>query len=74
MLFDLIEANRAGIHLTENYAMTPNASVSGIILGHPKSHYFGIGKISKEQVEDYAQRKGWDIAKAEKWLGTLLNY
>ncbi|MDA3891294.1 MAG: methionine synthase [Salinivirgaceae bacterium] len=74
MLFDLIQAEKAGIQLTENYAMLPNASVSGIILAHPKTHYFGIGRIGRDQVEDYAKRKGWDVAKAEKWLGTLLNY
>src|SRR3989339_726819 len=74
MLFDLIQAHRAGITLTENFAMYPNAAVSGIILAHPESHYFGVGKITKDQVEDYARRKGWDLAKAEKWLGTLLNY
>jgi 5-methyltetrahydrofolate--homocysteine methyltransferase len=74
MLFDLIQADKAGITLTENFAMYPNAAVSGIILAHPASHYFGIGKIGKDQVEDYAKRKGWDIATAEKWLGTLLNY
>ncbi len=74
MLFDLVKANNAGITLTESYSMYPNASVSGIVLAHPESHYFGIGKISKDQVENYAKRKGWDIATAEKWLGTLLNY
>ncbi len=74
MLFELTQANKAGIKLTESFAMSPNASVSGLILAHPESHYFGIGKITKEQVEDYAGRKGWDVAKAEKWLGTLLNY
>ncbi len=74
MLFHLIEAHRAGVTLTENYAMYPNAAVSGIVLAHPESHYFGVGKISKDQVEDYARRKGWDLATAEKWLGTLINY
>jgi 5-methyltetrahydrofolate--homocysteine methyltransferase len=74
MLFSLIEAEKAGIKLTENFAMLPNASVSGLLFAHPNSHYFGIGKINKDQVEDYANRKGWDMAKAEKWLGTLLNY
>jgi 5-methyltetrahydrofolate--homocysteine methyltransferase len=74
MLFDLIQANRAGVTLTENFAMYPNAAVSGIVLAHPESHYFGVGKISKDQVEDYARRKGWDLATAEKWLGTLINY
>ena len=63
-----------GITLTENFAMYPNSSVSGLVFAHPKSHYFGVGKISRDQVEDYARRKGWDVATAEKWLGTLLNY
>ncbi|PKP11378.1 MAG: methionine synthase [Bacteroidetes bacterium HGW-Bacteroidetes-4] len=74
MLFQLIQADKAGITLTENYAMYPNAAVSGLVFAHPKSHYFGVGKIGRDQVEDYARRKGWDIATAEKWLGTLLNY
>ena len=74
MLFNLIDANKVGITLTEGFAMYPNASVSGIMLAHPESHYFGIGKISKDQVENYAKRKGWDIKTAEKWTGTLLNY
>jgi 5-methyltetrahydrofolate--homocysteine methyltransferase len=74
MLFDLIKAREIGMELTESYAMIPNASVSGFILAHPDSHYFGIGKIDREQVEDYAKRKGWSIETAEKWLGTLLNY
>ncbi len=74
MLFDLIGANNAGISLTENFAMMPNASVSGLLLAHPKSSYFGIGKIGKDQVENYAKRKEWDTSKAEKWLGPLLNY
>lgn len=74
LLFDLVKANEIGVSMTENYAMLPNASVAGLILAHPKSHYFGVGKITKDQVEDYAKRKNWDIATAEKWLGTLLNY
>jgi 5-methyltetrahydrofolate--homocysteine methyltransferase len=74
MLFQLIQADKAGITLTENFAMYPNAAVSGLVFAHPKSHYFGVGKIGRDQVEDYAKRKGWDIATAEKWLGTLLNY
>jgi len=74
MLFDLIKAREIGMELTESYAMIPNASVSGLILAHPDSHYFGIGKIDREQVEDYAKRKEWSIETAEKWLGTLLNY
>lgn len=63
-----------GITLTESMAMYPAASVSGWYIGHPESKYFGLGQISKDQVEDYAQRKGWDIAKAEKWLAPVLNY
>ncbi len=74
MLFELLDANKVGIELTESYAMYPNASVSGIVLAHPKSHYFGIGKISQDQVDDYAKRKAWDRRTAEKWLGTILNY
>ncbi|MGE4287652.1 MAG: methionine synthase [Salinivirgaceae bacterium] len=74
MLFQLIQADKAGISLTENFAMYPNAAVSGLVFAHPKSHYFGVGKIGRDQVEDYAKRKGWDLATAEKWLGTLLNY
>jgi len=64
-LFQLIGAEKLGITLTENFAMLPNASVSGLILAHPKTHYFGIGKIGKDQVEDYARRKGWPVEKAE---------
>ena len=73
-LFKLIDAPKLGITLTENFAMMPNASVSGLIFAHPETHYFGIGKIDRDQVEDYAKRKGWSLEKAEKWLGTLLNY
>ncbi len=74
MLFNLIDAPAVGITLTESYAMFPNASVSGLVFAHPESEYFGVGKITKEQVENYAQRKGWDMKTAEKWCGTLLNY
>src|SRR4029453_5669967 len=66
--------NAAGIELTESYAMWPGASVSGIYLAHPESHYFGVGKVERDQVEDYAARKGWTIAEAEKWLAPVLNY
>jgi len=64
----------AGIELTESYAMWPGASVSGLYLSHPDSHYFGVGKIERDQVEDYARRKGWTIEQAERWLAPVLNY
>lgn len=74
-LFRLLDAgNQAGMALTESYAMTPPASVSGLYFGHPGSHYFGVGKIDLDQVEDYARRKGWDVATAERWLAPILNY
>ncbi len=74
-LFNLLEATkRAEIELTESYAMWPGASVSGLYFSHPDSFYFGVGKIEKDQVEDYAKRKGWDLRTAEKWLSPILNY
>ena len=60
--------------LTESFAMTPAASVSGLYFAHPKAHYFGVGKIDRDQVEDYARRKGWEVATAERWLSPILNY
>ena len=74
-LFRLLQAEaNAGMALTESYAMTPPASVSGLYFGHPQSHYFGVGKIDRDQVEDYAARKGWEISEAERWLAPILNY
>ncbi|MFT6428693.1 MAG: 5-methyltetrahydrofolate--homocysteine methyltransferase [Brevundimonas sp.] len=74
-LFRLLQAeDLAGMALTESYAMTPPASVSGLYFGHPGSHYFGVGKIDLDQVEDYARRKGWDVGTAERWLAPILNY
>lgn len=74
-LFRLLQAEaNAGMALTESFAMTPPASVSGLYFGHPQSHYFGVGKIDRDQVEDYARRKGWDVATAERWLAPILNY
>ncbi|MCQ8184434.1 methionine synthase [Parvularcula maris] len=74
-LFDLLGAEEAtGITLTESYAMQPGASVSGLYFGHPEAHYFGTGKIGRDQVADYAERKGWDIETAEKWLQPILAY
>jgi 5-methyltetrahydrofolate--homocysteine methyltransferase len=68
-----VEAN-AGMKLTESMAMTPAAAVSGLYFSHPKSHYFGVGRIERDQVADYAARKGWDVATAERWLAPILNY
>ncbi len=74
-LFKLLQAeNNAGMALTESFAMTPPASVSGLYFGHAESHYFGVGKIDPDQVADYARRKGWDVATAERWLAPILNY
>ena len=74
-LFRLLDAGKnAGMALTESYAMTPPASVSGLYFGHPGSHYFGVGKIDSDQIEDYAARKGWDVETAERWLAPILNY
>jgi 5-methyltetrahydrofolate--homocysteine methyltransferase len=74
-LFRLLDAgNNAGMALTESYAMTPPASVSGLYFGHPGSHYFGVGKIDRDQIEDYAARKGWDVETAERWLAPILHY
>jgi 5-methyltetrahydrofolate--homocysteine methyltransferase len=74
-LFRLLDATRnAGIELTESYAMHPAASVSGWYLSHPDSQYFVVGRISREQVEDYARRKGWTVPQAERWLASWLDY
>src|SRR5450432_3536872 len=74
-LFALLDGEAAtGLMLTESYAMYPTAAVSGLYFAHPESHYFGVGRIERDQVADYARRKGWDLATAEKWLGPILNY
>ncbi len=74
-LFSLLEVEKhCGITLTENYAMYPAASVSGLYFGHDRSHYFGVGKIGEDQLADYAKRKGFTIEEAEKWLQPNLNY
>jgi len=74
-LFALLDAeNTAGVKLTESYAMWPGSSVSGLYFSHPESFYFGVGKIERDQVEDYAARKGWEVAEAERWLAPVLNY
>ena len=74
-LFSLIDAvTNAGMELTENFAMLPTAAVSGWYFAHPKSQYFVVGKISREQVDDYARRKGWSRLEAERWLAPNLDY
>jgi len=74
-LFELLNAQaHAGITLTEAYAMLPAASVSGFYLSHPQSRYFAVGKIERDQLADYAHRKGMDVAQAERWLAPILNY
>jgi 5-methyltetrahydrofolate--homocysteine methyltransferase len=73
-LFDLLGAETLGIELTESFAMTPPASVSGIYLGHPQSRYFSVGRIARDQVEDYAHRKGISVEEAERWLRPNLAY
>jgi 5-methyltetrahydrofolate--homocysteine methyltransferase len=74
-LFRLLEAERRiGVRLTESYAMWPGSSVSGLYLAHPEAHYFGVAKVERDQVEDYAARKGMSIAEVERWLSPILNY
>jgi 5-methyltetrahydrofolate--homocysteine methyltransferase len=74
-LFRLLDAEaQAGMGITESFAMTPPASVSGLYMANPEAHYFGVGKIDRDQVEDYARRKGWDLATAERWLSPILSY
>ena len=74
-LFALLDAeNTSGVKLTESFAMWPGSSVSGLYFSHPESYYFGVGKIERDQVEDYAARKGWSVQEAERWLAPVLNY
>ncbi len=74
-LFELLDVtSRAGIRLTESFAMMPAASVSGLYFSHPESQYFGVGKIQEDQVRDYAQRKGVELRFMEKWLSPNLGY
>ncbi|MFA6901800.1 MAG: methionine synthase [Gallionellaceae bacterium] len=74
-LFELLQAPiNAGITITESFAMLPTAAVSGFYFSHPEAKYFAIGKINKDQVEDYAQRKGMTVEEAERWLAPVLNY
>jgi 5-methyltetrahydrofolate--homocysteine methyltransferase len=74
-LFKLLDASdRTGIALTESFAMWPGPSICGLYFSHPESRYFGVGKIEQDQVADYAKRKGWTLAEAERWLKTNLAY
>ncbi len=74
-LFDLLGAeSNAGVTLTESFAMLPTAAVSGYYFWHPQAQYFGVGKVERDQVEDYARRKGMDVATMERWLSPNLNY
>jgi len=75
VLFHLLQATtRTSISLSENFMMIPTASVSGYYFSHPQSHYFFIGKLAKDQIKDYAMRKGMDLATVEKWLASNLGY
>jgi 5-methyltetrahydrofolate--homocysteine methyltransferase len=74
-LFELLGGEAAtGVKLTESFAMWPGASVCGLYFSHPQSHYFGVGKVERDQIEDYAARKGWSPQETEKWLAPILNY
>jgi 5-methyltetrahydrofolate--homocysteine methyltransferase len=73
-LFDLLDATRQGIRLTEHAAMTPAASVSGLYFSHPEARYFSIGRIGRDQIESYAKRKGMGLEEIERWLGSNLAY
>lgn len=73
-IWRLLDADRLGCTLTESFAMNPAASVSGLYFGNPKSIYFDVDNIGRDQVEDYAARKGWSIEQAEKWLRPVLGY
>jgi 5-methyltetrahydrofolate--homocysteine methyltransferase len=73
-LFELLRANDVGIELTESCAMTPAASVSGLYFGNPDAKYFAVGRIGRDQVEDYARRKGMSLDECERWLSPILGY
>jgi len=73
-LFDLLDAPAVGMELTETFATLPAASVSGLYLHHPEARYFSVGRIGRDQVEDYAARKGIEVGEAERWLAPNLAY
>ena len=75
LLWDLLDAEKhTGIRLTENFAMWPASSVSGLYFAHPRARYFGVGKIGRDQIQDWAKRKGITLTDAERWLAPNLNY
>lgn len=75
LIWDLLDVEQhTSIQLTESFAMYPGASVSGLYFAHPESKYFAVGKLGKDQIEDYARRKGFTVAETERWLGPWLNY
>src|SRR5262249_20366042 len=71
-LFELLRAEEVEIKLTESYAMWPASSVSGFYIAHPQSQYFAVGRLGRDQLEDYARRKGITVAEAERWLAPYL--
>ena len=74
-MFDLLQAeSQSGVTLTESYAMLPAAAVSGLYFAHPEAKYFAVGKINRDQVEDYAARKNLSVGEVERWLAPNLNY
>ena len=74
-MFDLLDAETTtGVELTSSFAMTPGASVSGLYFGHPRSRYFSVGRIDRDQVESYAKRRGVPRAEVERWLAPNLGY
>ncbi|HEX5950989.1 MAG TPA: vitamin B12 dependent-methionine synthase activation domain-containing protein, partial [Actinomycetota bacterium] len=73
-LWELLDADAAGIGLTEHFSMTPAASVSGLYLAHPAARYFNVGRVGKDQVEEYAAQCGMDRREAERWLAPNLAY
>jgi 5-methyltetrahydrofolate--homocysteine methyltransferase len=75
ILFDLLQGERrTGVKLTESFAMHPGSSVCGLYFSHPEAHYFGVAKVERDQVEDYAARKNMNIPEVERWLSPVLNY
>jgi 5-methyltetrahydrofolate--homocysteine methyltransferase len=73
-IFRLLDAERVGMSLTESCAMLPTAAVAGWYFSHPEAAYFGVGRIARDQVEDYARRLGWSLGEAERWLAPNLGY
>ena len=74
-IWELLDVHaNTGMVLTESFAMWPGSSVSGLYFAHPESRYFALGKIDRDQAEDYARRKGWELSEVERWLGPNLNY